>query len=54
MKCMKCGKEINKIVPDFDLDNKTGKINMSFICEECDNKRYEELKEIFSNGESRD
>ena len=39
MKCARCGKEINKAVPDFYLNTKTYKISMQFICEECENKK---------------
>lgn len=52
-KCAICGKKINRLVPDFDLNSETGKISMNFICEECSHKRYEKLKEIFNgNGKS--
>lgn len=47
-KCYKCGKEINRIVPDFNLNTETYKIDMQFICENCFNKRYEDLKQYFN------
>lgn len=58
---MKCGKEINNsiVVPDFNwtIENKEENViiheEMQFICKECSNKRYEQLKEIF-NGKNTD
>ena len=58
MKCARCGKEINKVVPnfnydiDYDKENVHIKEEMQFVCEECDNKRYEQLKEIFDGKSS--
>lgn len=46
-KCCKCGKETNRIAPDFNLNTETYKIDMQFICEDCFDKKYEDLKQYF-------
>lgn len=53
IKCYKCGKETNKVASCFCLNTETNKIDMQFMCKDCLDKRYEKIKEILSDGESR-
>lgn len=53
IKCCKCGKETNEVASYFRLNTETNKIEMQFMCKDCLDKRYEKIKEILSDGESR-